>query len=54
MSQVADEKKKMKQNSRQPYKKPRLLVYGAVKDLTASGSTGPKENSSGQGTVKKP
>ena len=37
MSQVKDDKKKIEQKSRRPYRKPELLAYGTVKDLTAAG-----------------
>ena len=37
MSQVKDDKKKIEQKSRRPYRKPELLAYGTVKDLTAGG-----------------
>ena len=37
MSQVKDDKKKQ-QKFRKPYRKPELLAYGTVKDLTAGGS----------------
>jgi hypothetical protein len=46
MSQVKDDKKKIEQKSRKPYRKPELLAYGTVKDLTAGGSGNIKE---GQG-----
>ena len=45
MSQVKDGKKKMQQKSRRPYRKPELLAYGTVKDLTAGG-VGSKTESS--------
>ena len=37
MSQVKDDKKKIEQKARRPYRKPELLAYGTVKDLTAAG-----------------
>ena len=43
MSQVKDDKKKIAQKSRRPYRKPELLAYGTVKDLTAGGSANGKE-----------
>ena len=46
MSQVKEGKKKMQQKSRRPYRKPELLAYGTVNDLTAGGSGNVKE---GQG-----
>jgi len=38
MSKVADDKKKMQQKTRRPYKTPNLHAYGTVKGLTAGGS----------------
>jgi len=38
MSHVTDDTKKTQQKSRRHYKEPHLIVYGAVKDLTAGGS----------------
>ena len=44
MSQVKDDKKKIEQKARRPYRKPELLAYGTVKDLTAGGSGTKTEN----------
>jgi hypothetical protein len=38
MSQKMDEKKKMKKNSRRTYQVPNLIIYGALRDLTAAGT----------------
>ena len=38
MLQVEDNKKKVKQKERRPYRKPHLYAYGVVKELTAGGT----------------
>jgi hypothetical protein len=41
--------KETKSNSdKKPYESPKLLMFGAVRDLTASGSSHANENSPGQ------
>ena len=52
MSQVKDDKKKIEQKTRRPYRKPELLAYGTVKDLTASGFGSKTENQGLQGRRK--
>jgi len=52
MSQVKDDKKKMQQKPRRSYQKPHLLVYGAVKELTAGGGGSTVED--GKAGTKKP
>jgi len=47
MSQVKDDKKKIEQKARRPYRKPELLAYGTVKDLTAGGSGNAQEGNPG-------
>ena len=51
MSQVKDDKKKIEQKSRKPYRKPELLAYGTVKDLTA-GSIGSVPEGQGNSSKK--
>ena len=38
MSQVTDNKNKKQQKPLQPYQSPHLLIFGALRDLTAGGS----------------
>ena len=45
MSQVTDDKNKKQQKSLQPYQSPHLLIFGALRDLTAGGSFGNAESS---------
>jgi hypothetical protein len=50
MMQKIEEKNESKQTSvAPPYCTPRLTVYGAIQELTASGSTGDPENNQGLG-----
>jgi hypothetical protein len=53
MSQVKDDKKKIEQKTRRPYRKPELLAYGTVKDLTAAGLGSTTEQNPGKGSTKK-
>jgi len=53
MSQVTDDKNKKQQKSLQPYHSPHLVIFGALRDLTAGG-TGTKLESSGGGPPKDP
>ena len=50
MSQVKDDKKKIEKKARRPYRKPELLAYGTVKDLTAGGVGSKTESSINQVT----
>jgi len=36
-----------RQGDKKPFSKPKLVRYGSVQDLTASGATGAKEGSQG-------
>lgn len=53
MSQFKDTKKKMKQEVRRPYQTSRLVIYGALRDQTASGSGLTQENNPGSGPKSK-
>jgi hypothetical protein len=53
MSQIKDDTKKMKQNFRRPYQVPHLIIYGALRNLTAAGSAGNPEQNPGQGSSNK-
>jgi hypothetical protein len=54
MSQVKDDKKKIEQKPRRPYRKPELLAYGTVKDMTAGGSGLVPENMPGKNKTRLP
>lgn len=48
-----DQKAAVQQSNMRPYHTPRLRVYGAVRELTMSGSGNTKENNQGGGQPKR-